>query len=354
MRTMMMIATMMLGAGAVADGTAFALAEPFQDGMIVAKNKTIRVFGKGAGDIEVSLVGRKAKAHATASGWLAELPPLPAGGPYELVIRHDAAETVIHDVYVGLVVLASGQSNMQFRLRECNSGEEIRQDDPLLRSFSLLRMEGGEPYSPQNGWVKATRENAVNWSAIGYLVGHELRQRTGEAVGIINCYQGASVIEAWLPKEVAMKPEYQLPAAELHGDHFNAIYEKWNKAGILYDLDIRMLAPYALSHVMWYQGESNTGRGDSRLYPRLAVELVKSWRAAFQDEQLLFSMVQIADFAPRSDGDWKALQEGQLTIPSLVSGVAVVKSADVCEKDAIHPPSKAALSHRLVETILAR
>mgnify|MGYP004419677955 CR=1 FL=1 len=60
------------------------------------------------------------------------LPPLEAGGPFELKIRQlpDGPERILHDVWIGEVYLASGQSNMELplnALREyaemCASGE---------------------------------------------------------------------------------------------------------------------------------------------------------------------------------------------------------------------------------------
>lgn len=111
------------------------------------------------------------------------------------------------------------------------------------------------------------------------------------------------------------------------------------------------LLPYAVSAVVWYQGESNTGSGEAAIYPLLARELVLSWREAFKDPSLPFTIVQIADYVHRPDPSWKAVQEAQLRIPTVVPGVIVVKSADVCETDNIHPKTKDGLSERIAGTL---
>ena len=326
---------------------------PFQDGMVLAKNQPIYVYGQGHDKVVVSLNGKKAKAKQCGDRWIAKLPAMKAGGPYIMTIKEGESTRVMHDVYVGTVIMASGQSNMQFRLSASSTDLNGCKDDPLLRSFSLPRNEDGEPYKPEDGWVKCTRENVGNWSAVGYLVGREIRRRTGEAVGVVNCYQGASIIETWIPKEIVEKPEYILPKEALHVDH--SYYERWNGAGgILYNLDIMPFAPYSVSEVVWYQGESNTGSGEAAIYPQLAKEMVMAWREAFQNKKLPFVMVQIADFDYRRDESWKALQECQLTIPSLVKNVKVVKSADVCESNDIHPRTKDKLALRIVDAIYGK
>lgn len=328
-----------------------ALSTPYQQGMVIAKNQPINITGTGNGRIRVTLAGKRARATVADGHWSATLPALKAGGPYTLTVRRGKDTLTLGDVWVGTVILASGQSNMQFRLRESSTPLTDCEADTLLRSFSLPRLEEGEPFTPADGWVRCSADNVGEWSAIGYLVGREIRRRTGEAVGIVNCYQGASVIEAWLPAAVMDNPDYQLPDEETHWDHRNTYYMTWNAPGRLYDLDVKLLGTYPLSHVMWYQGESNTGRGEAKIYPQLMAELIQAWREAFANPTLPFTVVQLADFAPRDDEGWHSIQRAQLTIPTLVDGVSVVPCADVCESNNIHPRTKDKLALRIAATI---
>lgn len=328
------------------------LHEAFSDHMVLPKNKTIRVFGKGEGKVKIALGGKKAKVKAVDGKWMAELPPMKAGGPYKLTVQTGKEQLEVEDVWIGIVVVAAGQSNMQFKLKESSTPPSEWKSDPLMRSFSLRRIEQGEPHTPEEGWIACTKEDAGNWSALGYHIARALRERTGEAVGVINCYQGASIIEAWMPEEISQEERFQLPKEEKHFDHFYPAYASFNKHGILYDTMVLSFAPYSVSHVAWYQGESNTGEGEYRIYPELAKAMVKSWRVAFQDETLPFTMVQIANLKGRGDAvGWKNIQQAQLRIPYVVEGVQVVRSADVCEDDNIHPKSKETLGRRIAETI---
>jgi len=318
--------------------------------MVLAKDQPVRVFGAGTGEVAVSLNGAAARAVAADGRWCAELPAMKAGGPYVLEVSSGTVTQRVEDVHVGTVVLAAGQSNMQLKLKESTTPKADWKGDPLLRSYTLPRVsKKPEPHSYKDGWVVCTDEDAGNWSAIGYHVGREIRARTGEAVGVVNCYQGASTIQAWLPAEIADAPQYVLPPEELFRDHFDKDYAAFNVHGILYKTTFLALAPYALSSVVWYQGESNTGPGEPKVYAQLVAELVKRWRADLRQPELPFVVVQIAD-TRKSEG-WRGIQAAQLKVPELVPNVKTVRSGDVCEAKGIHPPTKAPLAKRIAEAL---
>src|SRR5689334_22825493 len=70
--------------------------------------------------------------------FLLQLPALPAGGPYELNVEGSRALT-LQDVWIGEVWLASGQSNMEWKLGSAlNAEQEIEQADwPQIRLFKV-------------------------------------------------------------------------------------------------------------------------------------------------------------------------------------------------------------------------
>lgn len=335
--------------------SSITLAEPFVDGCVLAKDKPVHVYGAGEGQVTVQLMdsGRsvsKAKVRSADGSWTAVLPAMPAGGPYELVVKSAGSIATVSDVYVGRVVLLAGQSNAQFKLQESNTPRSEWKADSLLREYSLPRFEW-EPYSPADGWIRCTEENAGLWPAIGYLAGTELRKATGEAVAVINCYQGASVIESWVPEDIALKPEYAVPDEDRHGDFFHELYGKFNKPGTLWRETFCRIVPYSVSDVVWYQGESNTGKGDVEVYQDLFGELLQSWRVAFDDPSLPFVVVQLPDYDGGNEY-WHHMQDIQAGFPELYQDVVTVPSRDVCESDDVHPKSKAALSARIAAAIL--
>ena len=325
----------------------------FSDHMVVAEGQSLRVFGTGDGSVDIAFRGTQAHTVATNGTWCLEVPAGVAGGPFTLEVDLAGTKRVIADVYVGEVLVIAGQSNMQFVLAATGDRPESWVGNPLIRNFSLPRPEAGAPFTPADGWVPLSKSNAGVWSAIGYYVAvQRAAHRPGIAIGIVSCFQGASAIQGWMPAQLVDDPKFKLPkGGRYHGDFTHERYAAWNKPGALYEKTFLKLAPYAVSHVTWYQGESNTGHLESEVYPQMFAAMAAQWRKDLRNANLPFTVVQIADFDHRRDEDWKALQEAQLKIPLICPYVTVVKSADVCESDNIHPKTKSRLSERIAATI---
>ncbi|WP_162254509.1 sialate O-acetylesterase [Pelomonas sp. Root1444] len=109
-----------------------------------------------------------------------------------------------------------------------------------------------------------------------------------------------------------------------------------------------------LRGVLWYQGESNTGRAAA--YAGGFQRLIQDWRGQFQQPQLPFLFVQLASFLPLQDnrlgeGGWAELRDAQaqaLKLPHTGMAVAI----DVGDANDIHPRNKRTLGDRLAALAL--
>ena len=110
------------------------------------------------------------------------------------------------------------------------------------------------------------------------------------------------------------------------------------------------LAPYAVAGMVWYQGESNTGR--AKVYEAQLRSLMQDWRQQFQHPDLPFVIVQLANFmapspTPQETG-WAELRESQrlaaLSDPRAELAVAI----DLGEANDIHPLRKREVAERVV------
>ena len=329
---------------------ALKAADIFADHMVLAADRSVRVFGMGDGKVTVTFRGRSASASSADGRWMVELPAGTAGGPFEMTIDLDGRKHVVRDVMVGEVLLMAGQSNMQFRLAESTTDPAKWVDDPLVRSFSLPRLEKGEPYRPEDGWIPLARANAGRWSAIGYEVAVRRRAKKGVAVGVINCYQGASVIQTWMPEDLAREPRFALPPEGCaHHELRPDMYSLWNGAGTLYRESFSTIVPYGVTHVTWYQGESNTGKMEGGIYDKLLAAMIGRWREDLREPDLPFAVIQLADFTKAGVG-WKAVQNAQTRVPGICPHVKCIRCADVCENDSIHPPTKWRLAERIADS----
>lgn len=326
----------------------FVLNGLFTDNAVFPHAKPVRIFGEGDGSITVCFNGNVLAAEAVNGEWSVTLPPMECGGPYVLSVSNGKNTVELSDIYVGEVILVCGQSNMQFKLHESKDGDEARKSNPLMRLYTVDRPEAGEYFSSSDGWVKCEKESAGYWTAIGYYIADEISRARNVAVGIIGCYQGASMIQSWLPESVVKTESYNLPDELKHTDFKD--YPIWNRDGFLYENMLKKLFPYSINRAVYYQGESNTTKEEGAIYDQLLAELIKVCRRGFCDPLLPVTVVQIADLDVRNDEGWKALQRAQLKVTHLTENVRTVISSDISESDNIHPPTKKPLAQRIVNS----
>src|SRR5690606_15548958 len=100
--------------------------------------------------------------------------------------------------------------------------------------------------------------------------------------------------------------------------------------------------------VIWYQGESNVGR--ELQYQQRFRALIHDWRAKWQQPQLPFLYVQLANYLEKSphptESGWAALREAQRRVQD-EPNTAMVVAIDVGEWNDIHPVDKKTLGQRL-------
>lgn len=143
--------------------------------------------------------------------------------------------------------------------------------------------------------------------------------------------------ERWLVHEGAqMPPQPSVPLATQ------------NLPCVLWNAMLRPIAPYALSGVVWYQGESNTGRAAG--YEGLLGCLMRSWREAWQRDDLPFAVVQLANFMAPSkqpqDSQWARLRESQRLAVGRDVHAGLAVAIDLGEAVDIHPLRKKEVAER--------
>jgi sialate O-acetylesterase len=335
------IAVVLWGLAGVAARAEVKLHGLFTDHMVLQRGMPVPVWGTAADgeQVKVEFCGHSVATTAAGGKWKVELPALEAGGPHELVVSGGNTLT-LHDVLVGEVWLASGQSNMQWAINQSADPPAViaASDCPQLRLFTVNREFLPDPILEVRGgpWKVSSPETTPDFTAVGYHFGRHLQTALGVPVGILSTNLGGTAAEWWTSKEtLAADPEL----AGLISDA---------RSSGLYNAMIAPLVPFACRGVIWYQGESNAGRAWQ--YRRLFPTMIQNWRKSFgQDFPFLF--VQLAPFHKivnePGDSDWAELREAQLhtmqTVPK--TGMAVI--TDVGDEVDIHPKQKEPVGARL-------
>lgn len=128
----------------------------------------------------------------------------------------------------------------------------------------------------------------------------------------------------------------------------------------LYNAVLYPLAPYALSGVVWYQGESNTGNPVP--YADYLKKLMGSWRACWQNQQMPFVIVQLANYDGRQqtgfpqpimpqpqpvNSGWAQLREAQRVVAKDDPYAELAVINDLGETVDIHPLRKKEVAERI-------
>lgn len=333
-------------------GDVFVQLHPlFRSHMVLPANLRFAVFGEGDGTVAVTFAGRTYTAVSEKGGWSVAVDPLPYGGPYTMQVAFPDRTETLEDVYVGDVFLFAGQSNMQMKLKDTDFPEDAYISLPTVRIYHTDRVEAGDTFSAKDGWVPCDAAYAGVLSALGYMTGKALYEKSGRAVGIITCYQGASIIESWVPAGTFENNGIHLADAEKFCDHFTPAFQKWNIDGKLFDHALGQVVPFTLTAVAWYQGESDCSLTEARVYGKELAILIDTWRETFKDPVLPFAVVQLADNAERAGEAWETIQKAQKEIENERAFVKTVVCRDVCEDTDIHPKKKQVLAQRLADTL---
>ena len=197
----------------------------FSHNAVLQRSDRVPVWGTAAAGapVTVACAGQKIEAVADRNGkWMARLNlAAVAKGPFDLRIQAGSDCCVFTNILVGEVWLCSGQSNMRFSLARATGGtnDAAAARDPELRMLSVGLHASETPQADiRERWTVCTPETAADFSAIGYYVGRDLRERLQVPVGVISAAWAGSCIEAWMPR-----------ATLASDDDFTPILRRWEK-----------------------------------------------------------------------------------------------------------------------------
>ncbi len=375
------------------------LAPLFTDGAVLQADRPLAIWGKAepGETVKVSFAGQTRYAATTREGrWMAMLDAVGASTTgQELVATAKSGSASVRDLLVGEVWLCSGQSNMEWRVADsADAAREIAAARyPLIRHLAITHRTSAQPEDEAgtSGWKPALPEHAGDFSAVAYAFARDIHERLGVPVGLIRSTWGGTPIEAWMsPMTLAGDPAFAVvgerwraaeeafpvasaefaanlatwktadTAAQAKGEK---LYQQWLQQNPrpraplggpdhpwapsgLYNAMINPLIPYAIRGILWYQGESNTGRPDE--YARLFPALIAGWRQHLGQGELPFFWVNLAGFRPQdpSETSWARLRDAQtatLAVPNTGQAVAI----DLGDPRDIHPRNKQEVGRRL-------
>ena len=355
----------------------------YTDNMVLQREVPLTIQGTAnAGDqVTVSIADRQMKTKVGPNGkWSVTLPPLKAGEPYTLKISTNQKVLQYHNVLAGEVWLCSGQSNMEFMLKQASTArldipraadQELRLYDVKARwrtnavewETTVLDSLNHLQYYKDTEWKECAPETVSDFSAIAYYFGKMLRDSLKVPVGLICNAVGGSPTEAWIDRTSL---EYHFPAI-LKDWTQNDFIQEWvrGRAALnikksvnnrqrhpyepcyLYESGIRPLEQYPIRGIIWYQGESNAHNWEA--HEALFKLLVNAWRKNWNDDCLPFYYVQLSSLDRPS---WPWFRDSQRRMLNEISDIGMAVSSDHGDSLDVHPTCKQPVGERLARWAL--
>jgi sialate O-acetylesterase len=181
--------------------------ETFTDHAVLQRKVAHPVWGRAVPKqrVRVTFGGEEYTTRSDAAGrWQITLPEQPKGGPHVLVARTNKDRIEISDLYFGDVYLLSGQSNMEWKVRQSDpDGSRAKAiADPFVREVTVAKSTANAPDNSleiSDKWRRGTADYIGEFSAVGSYFAHYLRDRIDVPIGLIHSSWGGSRIEPWMP-----------------------------------------------------------------------------------------------------------------------------------------------------------
>ena len=150
-----------------------------------------------------------------------KIPPMAPAAGLEMIISCGEEKIVFKDISFGNVYIASGQSNMEFAMKNAIPDTSALDESalPLVRIFQIpVHTYYGHVSTPEGCWKKASAESLNDFSAIGGFFAATMAKKSGIPVGIISATYGGVNIESFIS-------EYSLRSSSSYAEE-TARYEE--------------------------------------------------------------------------------------------------------------------------------
>ena len=222
----------------------------FSENAVLQRDRALQIWGwaRPQADVKVKFGGGTRTIRADNSGrWSVPIRPRAAGGPYALEVSSAGQTETRRNLMFGDVWLCSGQSNMEFPLRDVNNAaaEVAAANYPQIRLLHVPNTIQTAPVDTFKDatWQVCTPQSVGGFSAVGYFFGRRLNGDLKIPIGLIESSWGGTPAEAWTSESALKKM----------GDFDGAIALMQNNAANPQSLDAQ--------RAQWWKSDAGTKMG---------------------------------------------------------------------------------------------
>ena len=361
----------------------FTLAPIFSDYMMFQANRPITIFGKCKKGIELTIrfLDQVVKIKTKNDQFSIDLqacPPQKQGFSFSVSTKKE--EVVFYNCLIGDIYLVAGGRNIDFKLKESynisvSEQNQIRFYNQSKRPFPEAHLRYPEHYLPDENWKICTKENADDFSAIGYFLAMKLHENTRTPIGIISISYPNTPILSWIGYHEIIEKEklcreikdYQATMMSYQEDkdyvkefefaiaNYTPIpmgmYHPARPSGI-YNSMVLPFEQVKIKGMLFYSGESDHGL--EGCYEMGLNTLVDNYRRLFKDEELPFVFVQTSGYVATTNAvlNTVLLREEQRKAMSPSKHIYMVSAIDLGEEVSLVPKEKSIISERIANVFL--
>ena len=359
------------------------LSKLYTDNMVLQRGVPLDIHGLADAGQEVTVkLGRKKRsALAGKDGrWSVVFDPMEAATGLKLTVSTRTRKLSFENVALGEVWLCSGQSNMEFMLKESAGAADALAavDDADLRFYDMkarwrtdnvawpapaLDSVDNLDYFKETAWTASTSVTAADFSAVGYWFGRMLRDSLQVPVGLICNAVGGSTCESWIDRN-SLEVSFPKILENWLGNDFIQDWARGrakknleNRTGksdrhpyqpcYLFEAGILQLDHYPIQGVIWYQGESNAHNYTA--HEKLFGLLVDSWREYWNQPEMPFYYVQLSSLNRPS---WPWFRDSQRRLLTARPALGMAVTSDLGDPADVHYKDKRPVGLRLARWAL--
>ncbi|MDH3529991.1 MAG: sialate O-acetylesterase, partial [Acidobacteriota bacterium] len=145
-------------------------------------------------------------ATADANGkWMVRIEPQVAGGPHTLEVSGGTERLSVKDILFGDVWLCSGQSNMEWPVKQADNFELEKNNAEFygIRHFQVAKRVGIVPLRDleSGDWKISSKDTVGDFTAVGFFFAREIHEKLNVPIGLVHSSWGGSEIEPWISRE---------------------------------------------------------------------------------------------------------------------------------------------------------
>lgn len=361
------------------------LTDIFTDNMVLQRERPIVIWGTANTGTKVSVVfkGQEKSVSTGSDGkWKVSFPELSASAiPEQITVESDTRKIELHNILVGDVWLASGQSNMFFPLSAATGGKEAAANANPGQSLRLFKyvpyaetdavawdsvvLEKANTLDFFHGQWKLNEPSATGeFSAVAYWFGKKIQQEENIPIGIIELAVGGSPQISWLSRLTLEADPLFEPAlndwrhsdyimqwcrqrADLNLKNTDFKYQRHPyDPAFNFEAGVAKIINFSVKGVIWYQGESDAENAE--LFGKLFPVFVRDWRQQWGYD-FPFYYVQLSSINRPS---WPYFRDMQRQMLAKVPNSGMVVTSDLGDPDNVHYADKQPVGIRLADMAL--